>query len=184
MASHATLARTVTFTAEENALDYLRNACSLSKQALFRSVRWKWCVIALHGAVYGFAVCASYGTNYQSVLKDDGKLISFWDALKMSGLVLLPSEEDSIRRLTKVLRNPFEHFIPMSWTVEIHGMPRIAANVLAVAQKLAGLGQTPRRLGPQTMRGIDLLVRRTTRRLLGSRLHHESAPGSGSPNRT
>jgi hypothetical protein len=167
-------ARVVTFTAEENAFDYLLNACNLAKQALFRPRRWKWAVIALHGAVYGFAVCASYGTNYESVLDGNGRLVSFADALKMSGLVLSDKERDSIRRLSKVLRNPFEHFAPMSWTVEVHGMPGIAVDVLNVAQRLASSGQTPRRLGTGSMRKLRFLVGRTSRRLLQSRLHQEA----------
>jgi hypothetical protein len=187
----------VSFTAEDNAIDYLRQACFFAKQALHRPARWKWVVIALHGAVYGFAVCASYGTNYESVIQAAPKrrkklmagqfhgrsplagarLVSFDDALRQSGVVLKESEADSIRRLAKVFRNHFEHFVPVSWMILVDGMPRITADGLEVVRRLSTIGQTSRRLGASSMRSIDLLVSRTKNRLLDSRLHRDWGSG-------
>jgi len=43
----------------------------------------------------------------------------------------------SPRRLKKDLRNNFEHYVPGGWSIEIHGMPQIALDVLEVIRFLA-----------------------------------------------
>lgn len=42
----------------ENALDYLRRADQFISEAQKDAVAWKWVMIALHGALYGFAIAA------------------------------------------------------------------------------------------------------------------------------
>ena len=51
-------------------------------------------------------------------------------------LQLSKQQEDSVRRL-KEIRDQFEHYIPTSWSIEIHGMPCITIDVLEVISFLA-----------------------------------------------
>ncbi|HWR90533.1 MAG TPA: hypothetical protein VN260_09745, partial [Dissulfurispiraceae bacterium] len=73
-------------TEETNALDYLEKAASFIRETEQNGLAWKWVVLALHGALYGFAICASQGTNYENVTKvtkkGERKLISFDKALQ------------------------------------------------------------------------------------------------------
>jgi hypothetical protein len=54
---------------EKNALDYLEKAYSFIVQATTDVLAWKWVIISLHGALYGFAICALKGTNSYRVMK-------------------------------------------------------------------------------------------------------------------
>jgi hypothetical protein len=130
--------RYLTFTEETNALDYLERAEQFIREAATDDRAWKWVVIALHGALYGFAICACKGTDYHTVTyqtkRGDLKLISFQKALAAcqdpqritmtvlsKPLVLTPDQTGAIDRLQQALRNPFEHYIPTSWHIEIRG---------------------------------------------------------------
>lgn len=67
----------------ENAVDYLEKAGAF--HASRDPNRWKWLVISLHGALYGFAICAIQGTDpsrVTEVTKRGEKLISLDEALK------------------------------------------------------------------------------------------------------
>lgn len=144
--------RYVQFTATSNALDYLHRACKYIHETERNPLSWKWVVIAMHGALYGFAVCALKGTNPDRV-RMRGKsgqvrntLIDFDDALKrcqepeqmypanVMPIVLSPGQSRSIRILKDELRNNFAHLIPKAWSIEIHGMPRIAIDCLEVIE--------------------------------------------------
>jgi hypothetical protein len=50
--------RYVKLTEESNALDYLERAAQFIREATADDHAWKWVVISLHGAIYGFAICA------------------------------------------------------------------------------------------------------------------------------
>jgi hypothetical protein len=52
-------------------------------------------------------------------------------------LVLSDEQQAAIKRLQESLRNPFEHYIPMSWYIELHGMPTLAIHCLEVIRFLA-----------------------------------------------
>lgn len=82
--------------------------------------------------------------------RGEERLISFHEALKRCqdpthvGMTILSKplqfseqQEESIRKLSRVLRNNFEHYRPMIWDIEIHGMPQIAIDVLEVIRFLA-----------------------------------------------
>lgn len=146
--------RYLTFTEETNALDYFERACRFIREAGTDETAWKWTIIALHGSLYGFAICACKGTNYKNVSfvtkRGERRLISFGDALKacqnpermrmtvMSHpLVLTGDQRAAIQKLQSSLRNPFEHYIPMSWHIEIHGMPAIAIHCIEIIRFLA-----------------------------------------------
>ena len=141
-------------TEESNALDYLERAGQFIKEAATDPKAWKWVILSLHGALYGFAISAGKGSDYQSVVKITKKgyerLITLDEALSMcqddkwmgtlyggSALILTASQKDSIRRLKETLRNNFEHYIPGGWSIEMHGFPRISMGILDVIRFLA-----------------------------------------------
>ncbi len=124
---------------------------------------WKWVCIALHGAFYGFGVCALQGTNFESVLKRDKKgnairdkkgnekLLDFDEVIErckdkkfiMQGVITKPlvlndNQKHAIEFMKNELRNPLEHFIPRLWSIEIHGLPEMAASYFEIIEFLAG----------------------------------------------
>lgn len=142
------------FTEETNALDYLERTGQFIKEASTDPKAWKWVILSLHGALYGFAISAGKSSDYQSVVKVTKKgyerLITLDEALSMcqdnswmgtlhggNALVLTSSQKDSIRRLKETLRNNFEHYIPGGWSIEMHGLPRITIDMLDVIRFLA-----------------------------------------------
>ena len=145
--------RYLNFTEEINALDYFRRAAGFIREATTDDGAWKWVIIALHGALYGFAICACKGTDYHSVTtetKRGRRLISFSQALDTcqdpermrmtvmsQPLVLTDDQRAAIAKLQFTLRNPFEHYVPMSWHIEIHGLPTIAIHCIEVIRFLA-----------------------------------------------
>lgn len=139
----------IEFTEESNALDYLGRASDFIRRIESDPYAWKWVVLALHGALYGFAVCACKGTDCENV-KRKGKLITLDDSLKMCQdeswmctlhgarpLVLSSDQKKSIAMLKRSLRNHFEHYVPRAWAIELHGMPRICVDVLEVIRVLS-----------------------------------------------
>lgn len=64
---------------KHNALDYLEMGVRSLMEVERTPWAWKWVCIALHGALYGFGVCALQGTNYELVLQSN-KLFS-WDKI-------------------------------------------------------------------------------------------------------
>src|SRR5262245_14856938 len=77
--------------------------------------------------------------------KGKEKLISFDEALKRcqdphwmsrlhggKALVLSNCQRKSIKLLKQVLRNNFEHYTPKLWSIEVHGLPQIALDIIYV----------------------------------------------------
>jgi hypothetical protein len=77
------------FTVEKDALDYLEKAAYFIKETDKDIMAWKWVVLALSSALYGFAISTCRGTDYENVLKQNSKgakeekLIDFRSALKL-----------------------------------------------------------------------------------------------------
>ncbi|HEC65640.1 MAG TPA: hypothetical protein ENI23_10110 [bacterium] len=73
-------------TEETNALDCLERAyyyiCQIDKDTM----AWKWVIIGLHGALYGFAISACRQTNGENVAyktkKGEDRLIKHWSFAK------------------------------------------------------------------------------------------------------
>ncbi len=136
-----------------NSMDYLDMAVSSLIEAERNPYAWKWAVIAVHGALYGFAVCAVMGTDYERVTKRSGhgpKLKSFPDILQMCQsetamkrfvnsrtLSLTLEQEKAIEYLHKDLRNRIEHFIPTQWSIELSSLPKVVMLCLEVIEFLA-----------------------------------------------
>ena len=142
-------ARYVRFTEELNGVDYLEKAYE-AIQSLPRDRKgWKWVVISLHGALYSFAICAIKGTDWTRVTKPGTrKLIPFDEAIKRcqttqwtTGYVhsrpvqLNDDQKDAIRFLKRV-RNQLEHYTPLAWSIEEHGLVTSAVDALDVVRAL------------------------------------------------
>jgi hypothetical protein len=176
-------------TEETNALDYLEKASYFVQKTEEDLTAWKWVVIALHGALYGFAVCACRHTsNYNVTIstKKGDKLIGFWDALEIcqdsrrmkmlihsKHLILTEEQKRSIEFLTNVLRNNFEHYLPKLWSIELHGMPQIAIDVLNVIRFLALEAGTYINLNEAQRERIDFLISEAEHFLEKCQLHKE-----------
>jgi hypothetical protein len=144
----------LSLTTETNAIDYLTRACEFIKETQKNKLAWKWVSIALHGALYGFSICALEGGNPRRVTyctkKGEEKLISFEEALKYTQgqkhmgmfvmskpLQLSDCQKESIRILKDMLRNNFEHYTPKHWGIFLDGMPKMSIDVLEVIRFLA-----------------------------------------------
>lgn len=120
---------------ETNALDFLEDSIQFLILAEKEPLKWKGVIVSLHGALYGFCISALKGTDPSRVeVTKNGKtqIINFWTALKRckkndwmkqyghsQALRLSEEDEDSIREISKRLRNNFEHFPSLSWEIEI-----------------------------------------------------------------
>jgi hypothetical protein len=136
----------------DNAIDNLEMAAHFL-ESIPSEKKWKWTIIAIHQALYGFAICSVQGTDPSWLIKQSKngqeKLISVWEALKRAKdsefmpwgiskpLVTTPEEDAAIERLIKEFRNEFEHFKPKHWSIEVSGMPNIIGHVLRVIRFLA-----------------------------------------------
>jgi hypothetical protein len=181
--------RCLRFTAETNALDYLERAARFIREATTDETAWKWVIIGLHGSLYGFAICACKGTDYHNVTymtKHGRRLISFAEALEacqdlkrmkmtvMSKPLVLSSEQrTAIEQLQQSLRNPFEHYIPMSWYIELHGMPTLAIHCLEVIRFLALETGNYTMLSNEQCERVEALVSDSISVLKGMPLHVE-----------
>lgn len=183
-------------TEETNALDYLEKAAWFIQQTEKDLLAWKWVVLSLHGALYGFAICACQGTNYENVVtknkKGEEKLIPFDKALELcqdnkhmgmlahsQPLALTGTQSDSIRRLKKELRNKMEHYVPSGWSIEVHGIPAIAIDVLDVIQFLAIETQTYIHLKQAQMRRVKSRVFQSKKFLKKTKLYQEAIQAQG-----
>jgi len=190
MAKKRVKAKYLRFTEETNALDYLEKAGEFIPRTLTDSKSWKWVILCLHGALYGFAVSACKGSDYQSVVKRTKKgherLITLDEALTMCqdenwmgtlygahALKLTSSQSDSIRQLKATLRNGFEHYIPGGWSIEMHGFPRISMDILGVIKFLSVGTFRYQHLNQSQRRKIKSIIFRSRKVLKNLPLHLE-----------
>lgn len=178
------------FDEKTNALDYLQKAGESIYKVENNPEEWKWVILGLHGALYGFAVCACKGTRDSSVRirtkKGNEKLISFHEALrrckdenlmkmkKSSKNLQLTNEQSAAITLLKVaFRNEFEHFQPKAWSIEIHGFPQMAMNVLDVIRFLAIDTGNYVHLSPSQEKKLKSIIYQSKKFLKQSRLQME-----------
>lgn len=186
MENKAPEAKFLSLSEETNALDYLEQATAFIKKTPENIAAWKWVVISLHGALYGFAVAASRGTDYENILTKKGYLLGFWNVLNKcqdpshmrmlinsKHLELTDSQSESIETLVKWLRNKFQHFKPRLWSIEIHGMPQIAIDVLEVIHFLARQTHTYVHLSEEEELLVDKLVKESVDFIEGTELYAE-----------
>ena len=142
----------ISFDEESNALDYLRKAVSFIEEARDDPTAWKWVSIAMHGALYGFAVCASKtGRFAESTTGGEGeKLLSVRSVLERckdkrhmnftvdaKPLKISKRQDYAINFLKDRLRDPLEHFIPGQQWFKLEGLPETFQEVLSVISFLA-----------------------------------------------
>jgi hypothetical protein len=142
------------FTEVTNAIDFFERASKFLHETHTNSGAWKWVLIALHGALYGFAICNCRGSDCDSVTtkkkSNDRHLISFTEALNRcqnpvfmnttilsKPLLLNKDQAASIEKLQNTLRNRFMHFTPNFWELETSGLPIIATHCVEVIRFLA-----------------------------------------------
>ena len=183
---------------ETNALDYLERAYFYIQQVEKHVLAWKWVVLALHGALYGFAICACQGTNPDNVTyktkKGIERLISFSEALKRcqdpnwmnmtimsKHLKLTDQQRKSISKLKRRFRDAFEHYIPKGWSIEAHGMPQITIDVLEVIRFLALETGNYVHLNQTQKKRIKSIVYQSKRLLKNSKLYKEAKLLTSSP---
>src|SRR5579884_29565 len=141
-------------TEESNALDYLEKAVSFIESAFERPLDWKWVILSVHAALYGFMICILKGTNPDNVCTTtkDGhrRLIDFREALKrcqqskwmsVSGfgsvLKLTHNEKMALGMIHDEFRNQFLHYCPTLWSIEVTGMPMVVTYALDVLRRIA-----------------------------------------------
>lgn len=139
---------------KHNALDYLEMGMRCLMEVEWNPWAWKWVCIALHGALYGFAVCAVRGTsnigltyetkdghprlkNFDAILRmcQDDECMRQYDYSKT--LTLDEDQKEAINFLKNELRNSIEHFVPMTWLIEIHGLPKMVSSYFEIIEFLA-----------------------------------------------
>lgn len=143
------------FTEEENAIDFLEKAHYFLALTGQIPINWKWVILALHGALYGFAICALKGIHHDHVYKQQNRgcqkreLITLDEAICkcqkpeiMEGFVdskpfcLTGTQGRSVKKI-KEMRNDFIHYIPKIGIIPTENLPRIVNDVLDVIAFLA-----------------------------------------------
>jgi len=172
----------ISLTEESNAIDYLEKACYFLSLVKQEPINWKWVILALHGALYGFAICALRGAHHDLVYRGarigsrknksgkkaleslDGAIRKCQNSEIMSELgnghplTLTESQKASIEKLTKELRNPFAHYIPKVWAISTKHLPHISNDVLDVIVFLATQTDTNSHVA-KNRRKIESLIR-------------------------
>jgi hypothetical protein len=184
------------FSEEHNALDYLEKTAEFIHRADKNPTDWKWVILSLHGALYGFMICALKGTDPDRVLiqvkEHRAHLISFSKALKWCQdpvrmtmrteskvLCLSEDQQRSLDVLQLHFRNSFAHYQPCLWSIELHAMPRMVIDGLQVLRFLALEAGNYVHLTPEARRRIDSLVADGVQSLQQSDLFHEANLAAG-----
>ena len=183
-------AKYLKLTDEKNALDFLEKAYFFISKTETDVFAWKWVVLCLHSALYGFLIAALKGTDWQNVVyktKKYYKLISFNEALKRcqdpnemrktvfsQHLHLNQEEKDAIKLLKETLRNNFEHYIPKGWFIELHGLPNMCLQVLSVISFLALETRNYQNLNTTMRRKIKSYIFQSKKIIKASQLYKET----------
>ncbi|MBE0551061.1 MAG: hypothetical protein IH619_01595 [Ignavibacterium sp.] len=184
-------AKWIRFDEQTNALDYLEKCFSFLKTVEHEPQNWKWVIITLHSALYGFAISACKGMNSDSVimLTKSGyeRLIDFDEALKRcqdptwmrvninyEEFKFSSSQLKSIRKLHKVLRNNFEHFPPKSWSIELHYLPDMIYDCFEVIRLLIIYSDVSWRLRGVKLKRVKSIIYQSKRIIANSILYKET----------
>ena len=140
-------------------------------------------------ATRSFAICACKGTSKHNVTratKKGDKLVGLREALELcqnpdvmrmlihsKPLVMTRTQKESIEFLTNELRNNFEHYLPKLWSIELHGLPETAMDVLDVIHFLALETGTYVNLDGDQRNKIESMVNESKVFLENTTLHKE-----------
>lgn len=184
-------AQWIRFDEQTNALDYLQKCFSFLKTVEQEPQNWKWVIITLHSALYGFAVSACKGMNSDNVItrtkSGHERLIDFDEALKRcqnptwmrvninyEEFKFSPNQFKSIRKLHKTLRNNFEHFTPKSWSIELHYLPDMVYDCFEVIRLLIIYSDVSWRLRGVKLKRVKLIIYQSKRIIANSILYKET----------
>lgn len=184
-------AQWIRFDEQTNALDYLEKCFSFLKTVEQEPQNWKWVIITLHSALYGFAVSACKGMNSDSVITRTKsgyeRLIDFDEALKScqdptwmgvninyEEFKFSPNQLKSIRKLHKALRNNFEHFTPKSWLIELHYLPDMVYDCFEVIRLLIIYSDVSWRLRGVKLKRVKSILYQSKRIIANSILYKET----------
>lgn len=184
-------AKWIRFDEQTNALDYLEKCFSFLKTVEQEPQNWKWVIITLHSALYGFAVSACKGMNSDSVItrtkSGHERLIDFDEAFKRcqdptwmlvninyEEFKFSPNQLKSIRKLHKALRNNFEHFIPKSWSIELHYLPDMVYDCFEVIRLLIIYSDVSWRLRGVKLKEVKSILYQSKRIIVSSILYNET----------
>lgn len=172
-----------------NALNYLVMLSQFVLKINEDPFYWKWIMITLHGAIYGFAVSTIRGTDVESVIintKNGERLISFNEALRRcqnkswmqyallnETLILSESQKKSIRKMKDLFRNEFMHFKPKGWSIELHLFIKITLDCLDVIRFLGIQTYSGYRYNLSKQRKIKSLIFQTKKEIKKSVLYKE-----------
>jgi hypothetical protein len=172
-----------------NALNYLMMLHQFVLKVKEDPFYWKWIMITLHGAIYGFAVSTIRGTDAESVTTNTRKgerLISFNEALRRcqnkswmqyallnETLILSESQKKSIRKMKDIFRNEFMHFKPKGWSIELHFFIKITLDCLDVIRFLGIQTYSGYRYNLSKQRKIKSLIFQTKKEIKKSDLYNE-----------
>ena len=170
---------------ESNAIDYLAKIYefldAVKDDRIRNRVTWKWVIIALHGAIYGFAVCSATGSSSEPLVKTTKKgknfLVPFDEVIKLCkkdrGLALEQSEEDALTRLKDIYRNQLQHYVPLEWSIEIHDFPVVTMEGLSIIRKLYDKSSMYSHFSTHQHRKIKSFLHRSERLIEEMRLYQE-----------
>lgn len=160
------------FTEGSNSVDYLEKAVSFIKSAESKPEDWKWVVLALHGALYGFMICTLKGSAIDNVSTGKKqKLIGFKEALKrcqypaygsLGGftniLQLSEKQRQALRQLNSDFRNVFAHYNGAFWSIHADLMREMVTHSLDALSAVFGMGCWYPRFEPKDSEKIAALV--------------------------
>jgi hypothetical protein len=189
MAKRKPTAKWMRLSEKANALDYLEKAYQSIRRVQANEIEWKWVVIGLHGALYGFAICALERGNWENVTKETKKghrLITFEEAINRcqrrddmvqfvhsQPLHLSKEQKESIKWLHRAVRNNIEHYIPKLWSVEKHDLTVTTIAALDVIRALA-LDTGNVHLDKTQREKVLSWTRKAKKVLMGSQLYKDS----------
>lgn len=140
-------------------------------------IRWKWAVIALHQALYGFAICATMPSDSSFSLKDpedpSSQLIPIWKALKRSEdpdwiprtdwapLTISDEENYALEKIISEFRNGFAHFKPGGWSIEVSGMPSLFLHIMRIIDHLALRSNNILYINEELQTKVEQLINKT-----------------------
>lgn len=181
----------VRFSEESNALDYLEKTVEFIHRADTDSMDWKWVFLSLHGALYGFMICALKGTDPARVVRKNARnqwrLIDFGTALKwcQDPRYMMMTTESKVLRLSQTqkqsldliqnrFRNEFAHYEPRLWSIDLHRMPQVVIDGLEVTRLLSLETGNYMHLTIEAGKRIETLITEASEFLCQSRLFRES----------
>lgn len=158
------------FSEESNSIDYLEKAVSFMKNAE-KPEDWKWAVLAVHGALYGFMICTLKGSSPDNVSTGKGRLISFNEALKrcqdtacmnLGGFTkVLRISQDQRRALCRLhsdFRNQFVHYNPTLLSIPEDVIRETLMHALDALRAIFEMGCYYLHLGPGDSDKIATMV--------------------------